>query len=124
MTAVKFPLKVLKPVKLYLKEYQDKLLKRKKELEKEDPFNDVDRVNDNAAIDTEAKEEIGHDRISALKLEIDKTLVRVKKALTKIKVGKYGICDHCGQMIDTDRLAVDPTTVTCIKCVKKNKSLT
>ena len=122
MTVIKFPSKLLEPVKLYLKEHQEKLLERKKALEKEDPFNDTDRVNDNAAIDTEAAEEIGHDRVSALKLEIDKTLVRIKKALTKIKVGKYGICDMCGKMIDTDRLAIDPTVVTCIKCVKKNSS--
>jgi DnaK suppressor protein len=110
MTAIKFPMKVLKPVRQYLKEHQDRLIERKKALEKEDPYNDTD-----------AAEEVGHDRVSALKLEIDKTLVRIKKALTKIRVGKYGICDKCGKMIDTDRLAIDPTVVTCIKCVKKNK---
>lgn len=117
MTTIKFPLKLLEPVKKHLKDHQDKLVERKKALEKEDPFNDVDRVNDNAAIDTEAAEEVGHDRVSALKLEIDKTLIRIKKALSKIKVGKYGVCDSCGKMIDTDRLAIDPTTVFCIKCV-------
>ena len=119
MTAVKFPLKVLKPVQKYLKAEQAKLKKRKEALELEDPFNDEDRVNDNAAIDTDAAEESGHDRVAALKLEVDKTLIRIRKTLTKIKLGRFGTCEKCKKMIDTDRLAIDPTASLCIKCAKK-----
>ena len=119
MTAIKFPRKILKPVQKYLKAEQNKLKKRKEALELEDPFNDEDRVNDNAAIDTDAAEEVGHDRVAALKLEVDKTLIRIRKTLTKIKLGKFGMCDKCHQMIDTDRLAIDPTASHCIKCAKE-----
>jgi len=119
MMKIKFPLKVLLPVRKYLKEEEKKLKKRKKSLELEDPFADEDRVNDNAAVDTDAAEEVGHDRVTALKKEVDKTLIRIRKALTKIKLGKYGLCESCRQLINTDRLAIDPTVSKCIKCAKK-----
>ncbi len=121
MTKIKFPLKVLKPLQKYLKDQKAKLEKRKQALEKEDPFNDIDRVNDNAAIDTDAAEEVGHDRVSALKKEVDKTLIRIRKTLTKIKFGRYGLCEQCKNLIDTDRLSIDPTVTHCIKCAKKKQ---
>ncbi len=121
MSKIKFPLPVLKPVSKYLKDEEKKLKQRKKALETEDPFKDTDRVNDNAAADTEAAEEAGHDRVSALKLEVDKTLIRIRKTLTKIKLGKFGLCETCHQMIDTDRLAVDPTATHCINCAQKKQ---
>lgn len=119
MSRIKFPLPVLKPVSTFLKKEEEKLKKRKMDLEKEDPFSDQERLNDNAAIDTEAAEENGHDRISVLKTEVDKTLIRIRKTLTKIKLGKFGLCDSCGKLIDTDRLAVDPTVTECITCAQK-----
>jgi len=119
MSKIKFPLKILLPLKNRLKNEEVKLKKRKKDLEAEDPFSNVDRINDNAAVDTEAAEEAGHDRITALKFEIDKTLIRVRKTLTRIKVGKYGMCEKCKKLINTDRLAIDATAVNCIKCANK-----
>jgi len=119
MAKIIFPFSVLKPVQKHLEDKEKKLKKRKKTLSKEDPFIDTDRLNDNAALDTEAAEEEGHERVSVLKREIDKTLIRVRKALTRIKVGKYGVCESCGKMIDTDRLAIDPTVELCMVCVNK-----
>ncbi|MFC1711260.1 TraR/DksA C4-type zinc finger protein [Patescibacteria group bacterium] len=118
---MKFPTKVLKPIQDYLENQRKKLEKRKKDLEKEDPFTDVSRVNDNAAIDAEAAEEVGHERISALKNEINKSLIRIRKSLTRIKVGKYGLCTKCKKMINTDRLAIDPTVEHCMSCNSKEK---
>jgi len=116
---IKFPTKILKPIGDYLKREEKKLLQRRKKLKKEDPFANTDRVNDNAASDSDAAEQVGHARVSALLLEINKNLVRIRKTLTRIKLGKYGICKGCGKMIDTDRLAVDPTAEYCLKCAKK-----
>jgi DnaK suppressor protein len=118
---MKFPAKVLQPVQEYLEKQRKKLIKRKKDLAKEDPFFNTDRVNDNAAVDTEAAEEADHERVSALSMEINRNLARVRKALTRIKIGKYGMCVKCGKMIDTDRLAIDPTAEFCIKCQQKQK---
>ena len=113
-----FPIKILKPLANFLNKEEKRLTLRKKSLEKEDPYNNTDRLMDNAAVDTDAAEEFGHERISALKKEIDKALIRIRKTLTKIKVGKYGTCEDCGQMIDTDRLACYPTATLCINCQK------
>ena len=116
MSKIQFPTKILQPLQQKLQSEEIKLKKRRQDLEAEDPFNDDDRVSNNAAVDTDAAEEFGHDRVSALKLEVDKTLINIRKTLTRIKVGRFGLCEKCHQMIDTDRLAIDPTASLCIRC--------
>jgi len=119
---IKFPRKILKPIENFLRQKEGRLKKQKAELKKEDPYTDTSRVNDNAASDAEAAEESGHERITALRKEIDKALIEIRKTLTRIRLGKYGTCEKCGQMIDTDRLAIKPTATACIKCEKKKKA--
>jgi RNA polymerase-binding transcription factor DksA len=121
MSKIKFPKKVLQPLWQYLKREEKKLEKRKEELKKQDPFSDFSRINDNAASDADAAEQSGHARIAALIQQIDKTLINIKKTLTKIKIGRYGICERCGKMIDTDRLAINPTARFCVECEKKRQ---
>ena len=121
MNKQSFPKKVIKPMQDYLVNFQKLLRKRSQQLKKEDPFFDSDRVNDNASSDADASEISGHDRITALRQDISSRLVIVRKALTKIKLGKYGLCDHCGKMIDTDRLQINPTAELCIACEKKKE---
>jgi DnaK suppressor protein len=123
MVKVKFPLSVLKPIKEHLKKEEKKLKKRKKKLQKEDPFQDPERLNDNA-VDSDAAEKAGHERVAALKKEIDNALIEVRKTLTKIKVGNYGLCEECGHMIDTGRLSAKPTADLCMKCLKKERAKT
>lgn len=118
---IKFPVKVLKPLRDYLVSQQRRLERRKGNLIREDPFSDSSRVNDNAASDAEAAEISGHDRIEALRGEMDRRLITIRKALTKIRLGKYGLCEECGRMIDTDRLAVSPTAELCIRCERKKR---
>lgn len=118
---VTFPAKVLEPVRAFLTKEIDRLAKRKENLKREDPFTDVRRVADSAAPDTDAAEQAGHERISALKQEVDRRLIQIKKALARIKIGKYGICEKCGRMIDTDRLVVMPESTLCVKCGRKGE---
>lgn len=117
---IEFPAKVLEPVKNYLQREEKRLKKRKEQLEKEDPFSDPDRANNNA-MDTDALEQAGHERVEAIKEEVDKALITIRKSLTRIKLGSYGLCEECGKMIDTDRLAVNPTATHCIDCVRKQE---
>lgn len=116
---LKFPKDVLQNVKKYLEEKQQQTERRLSSLKKEDPFSDPDRLVDKASSDTEAKEEFGHDNIAALQTELGKVLIRTRKALTKIKIGKYGVCENCGKMIDTDRLSIMPTADLCVACERK-----
>lgn len=108
-----FPAKLLVPVSVFLQAQLKKLEKTKKDISKEDPFKDVSRSNNNASPDTDAEEQFGHARTSALKEQLDRRIIQTKKALTMIKIGKYGICEDCGKMIDTDRLMVYPDATLC-----------
>ena len=51
-------------------------------------------------------EQIGHFEAEIKVGFVKKQIIEFRKALSKIKIGKYGICDKCGEMIDTDRLAL------------------
>jgi DnaK suppressor protein len=117
----RFPANVLTPVANFLTARLHTLEKRKKEISKEDPFSDPSRVDDNAAPDTEADEQFGHARTSAIKTEITKNIIGIRKALTRIKIGKYGTCEECGQMIDTARLIAFPEATLCAKDAQKRE---
>lgn len=115
---VTYPKEVLEPVKNHLNEELSKLEKRKAELDVEDPFSDRARIDDNAAIDTDAAEQVGHMRVSALKQTMDRSIIQIRKAMARIKIGKYGLCERCGKFIDTDRLMIMPETTFCVACEK------
>jgi DnaK suppressor protein len=117
-----YPKRLLTPVANFLQKQIKRLERRKKEVEKEDPFSDTDRINDNASPDTDAAEQFGHARTRAIRDQIDRKIIQTKKALSRIKVGKYGICEDCGDFIDTDRLVIYPEATFCAKCKKKRES--
>jgi RNA polymerase-binding transcription factor DksA len=119
--APKFPASLLAPVGRFLTEKLKNLERRKKEISSEDPFRDTSRILDNASPDADAAEQFGHARTSALKTEINRKIVQIRKALAMIKIGKYGICEECGQMIDTDRLMVYPEATLCAKDDEKRE---
>jgi RNA polymerase-binding transcription factor DksA len=116
-----YPAAVLKPVRDYLSGKLFGLERRKKELSKEDPFADKARLLDNAAVDADAAERVGHMQVSAVKQTVDRSIIQIRKALTQIKIGRYGMCERCGKMIDTDRLMIMPETTLCIDCEKKRE---
>lgn len=121
MTNLTFPSNILKPVGDFLSAQLHILIKRKKDIEKEDPFADTSRVMDNASPDTDAAEQFGHARTSALKSQLDRQIIQIHKALTRIRIGKYGICEDCGQMIDTERLMAYPQATLCTSCQAKRE---
>ena len=120
-TPPRFPASVLSPVANFLSARLNNLKKRKKEISSEDPFKNTERVNDNAAPDIEADEQFGHARTSAISGAIRRQIIQLRKALTRIKIGKYGICEECGQMIDTDRLMIYPEATLCKKDAAKRE---
>ena len=122
MNAVTFPANIISPIKDFLSREELRLKKRKDSLDKEDPFEDTSRVTDNAATDTDAIEQIGHERTQALKREVDRRLIQIRKALSRINIGKYGQCEKCGNMIDTDRLMIMPEATVCVDCEKKKNN--
>ena len=118
---IRFPKKFLGPIAKYFEKQKKKTQKQISLVEKEDPFADTDRLIDNAASDTEAKEQFGHLRAESLKKQLIGRLQKIEKALFRVKKGKYGSCEKCGKMIDTDRLAANPTATLCLKCEENSK---
>lgn len=118
---VRYPAKLMAPVANFLKNKLKILERRKKLIEEEDPFSDTSRVTDNASMDTDAAEQFGHARTTAIREQIERKIIQTKKALARVKVGKYGVCEVCGKMIDTDRLVAYPEATLCAKDARKKE---
>lgn len=116
-----FPVSVLKPLVSYLKGEEKRLHKAKIELKKADPFILGNRDEDNS-VDSDVAENVEHDRSAAMRKQVTKSLIEIRKTLTRIKLGKYGLCSSCKKMIDTDRLAIKPTAEYCVECEQKIES--
>jgi len=115
-----FPSTVLAPLVRFLRGEEKKLKNAKKGLKLEDPFIVGDREADNS-VDSDVAENVDHDRSYAMRRLVSKSIVAIRKTLTRIKLGKYGICSNCGKMIDTDRLAIKPTAEFCFDCETKKE---
>jgi DnaK suppressor protein len=46
-------------------------------------------------------------------------LGKIEGAFRRIEAGEYGNCFVCGEVIDIQRLSVDPTYTRCIQCAGK-----
>lgn len=118
-SALAFPRKLLGPVGDFLSEQLGRLERRRTSLTNDDPFSSSRGDENFASPDTNAAEQFGHARVEAMHREIDKRIVQMRKALARVKIGSYGICENCGKMIDTDRLVIFPEVTLCISCEKK-----
>ncbi|OGG06078.1 hypothetical protein A3D05_04230 [Candidatus Gottesmanbacteria bacterium RIFCSPHIGHO2_02_FULL_40_24] len=118
---MKFPKAVMDNVSRNLIKLRKTVEERIHSLKLQDPFSDPERLNDNAASDTEAKEESSHERMEALEKELRAHLEEINLTLQRIKKGTYGKCQNCGKMIDTDRLAIKPTALYCVDCERKKE---
>ena len=102
-----------------LEQEKKNLEKRLAELKIQDPFNDPERLIDNASNDTEANEESTHDRYAAMMREITMKLTDISEALARINDGTYGTCANCGKPVGVERIAAIPTAKFCVACGNK-----
>lgn len=51
-----------------------------------------------------------------------KLIKKIKKALTRIEKGSFGICEKCGEDITKKRLIARPVTTQCIDCKTKEEA--
>lgn len=114
---VSFPLALITPIKNFLEKEIDKLKKTKKSLEKGDPFLDTDRANQNS-LEEDVDEQVGHLETEIKVKFLSRQIVQMRKALSRLKIGRFGVCEKCNKMIDTDRLAIKPDATICVKCEK------
>ncbi len=98
-----------------LKSEKTQSLKQIEELKKNDPFADPDHASDNAAVDTDAREQIGHQTIEAQIITLEKRIADIDLAVTKIAKGTYGYCEKCNEQIPLPRLELIPEARYCVK---------
>lgn len=89
------------------------------ELRKDDPFSDPDHASDNAAVDTDVREQVGHDTIEAEIKDLERRVKDIDIALKKITKNQFGKCEKCGKSIPQARLKLVPEAQFCIDCEKK-----
>ncbi|HLD96244.1 MAG TPA: TraR/DksA C4-type zinc finger protein [Patescibacteria group bacterium] len=67
----------------------------------------------------QATEGLSQERIAVEQGILEKLLMETRLALSKMKIGKYGICENCGQPIERSRLKVYPQARYGLDCEKK-----
>jgi DnaK suppressor protein len=117
----KFSKKDLAEIGAILLQKKEEIEKRIEDLRAEDPFADPDHANDNAAVDTDVREQEGHERIEAQIKDLEEHFNNIKIALGKIKKGNYGYCERCQSPIDEKRLKIFPEARFCIDCEREMK---
>src|SRR3989344_5190561 len=95
------------------------LQKQIEDLKKNDPFADPEHATDNAAVDTDVREQVGHDTIEAEIKALQRKLSDINLALQKMKKGKYGMCERCGLAIPVARLKLLPEARYDVDCEQK-----
>jgi len=118
--SVRFPGKLLVPIKRFLESEIIRLKRRERGMKQSDPFMDSARTSENS-VEEDVDEQVGHFETVVKVNFIKKQIVQVRKALTFLKIGKYGTCEKCGKMIDTDRLAIKPEATVCVECKKESE---
>src|SRR3989304_3075632 len=96
--------KLQKNLQEILEKEVKKLQKQIEDLKKNDPFADPEHATDNAAVDTDVREQVGHDTIEAEIKDLEKKQTDINIALQKMQKGKYGVCERCGKVIPLPRL--------------------
>ncbi len=113
--------------------YKTKLMEEKKKVEsllKElgvvDETGDWEATPENEMVEQEVQDEADMAERSTdfeertIKLNsLEERLGDIRKALAKIEKGNYGICEDCGNPIESDRLEVNPSAMTCKKCMNQ-----
>ena len=122
LTPIEYPMYLIRPVSSFLSLQLRRLERTKREIVKDDPFKNTDRLTDNAAPDADAEEQFGHARSTAIREQLDRTIIQTRRAMARIKIGQYGICEKCGNMINTDRLMAKPEATLCVRCEAKKES--
>jgi RNA polymerase-binding transcription factor DksA len=77
-------------------------------VESQDPFKNSDYLEDNAAIDTDVREQLGHETVEAEVKSLQRRLKLVEKALRKMEKGTYGLDAKSGEPISFERLKIMP----------------
>jgi len=66
--------------------------------------------------------EDGMKELTDTKMGVVKNMrTQLKRALSFLRMGKYGVCEICGKPIDKARLSVYPEATKCVNCSSKSE---
>jgi RNA polymerase-binding transcription factor DksA len=102
-----------------LQEEKTKISSQIQKLQADDPFSDADYANDNAAVDTDVREQDYHAIVEAQIKQLEKRQKDIDHTLGKMAKGKYGVCENCNRDIPQARLELVPEARLCVDCEKK-----
>jgi len=68
--------------------------------DREDNASEVEQYSDNLPVE----------------ITLEKKLQDIIEALDRMEKGNYGVCANCNQEIDIERLKINPSAKTCVKC--------
>jgi DnaK suppressor protein len=69
-----------------------------------------------SSVDDAAAEMFEHEKALAIEGTLEDILADVEHALHKVDDKSYGVCDGCGQPIDSERLQALPQASLCLAC--------
>lgn len=113
---------------IWLKKIKNKLEKEKEKLENElkgfavkdkklkGDWDTIYPKLGNNSLEDEANEVEEYGNLLPIENALELELQKINRALTKIKKGKYGLCEKCKKPISLKRLNVYPQSVYCRKC--------
>ncbi|MFB3738309.1 MAG: TraR/DksA family transcriptional regulator [Candidatus Velamenicoccus archaeovorus] len=108
-----------------LRELRASLEEQRHHLRKEIEEHGGDPESDDAAFDIErgfadsAHSTAERARLLSVLKALRSNYRLVDRALTKMDLGTYGICERCGQPISIERLEALPWAILCIDCKQK-----
>jgi DnaK suppressor protein len=78
------------------------------------------RLGDTTGDEADAAFDSGAEEVSSSLAEIEtRELALIEKAISKLKQGTYGICEHCSKKIPVARLTALPYSVYCVPCQRE-----
>ena len=108
-----------------LQSIKNLLLRQKKKVEKEiktvdseDPVMESGGLAEASESGTESWLADAHSRAVSVKNSLQEILDKTKKALMALSKGKYGKCENCGKVIESERLKAMPAAIFCVDCSK------
>jgi RNA polymerase-binding transcription factor DksA len=116
MTKTNFTTDFLEFIKSRLNNKDKELQKTESLLKAEDPYMQPGRADGNSESMDEAILEDGLKETTDTRLGLIKAArLQVKRALSFLKIGRYGVCEICGKPIDKARLEVYPEATKCVE---------
>ncbi|MBI2601266.1 hypothetical protein HYW42_04930 [Candidatus Daviesbacteria bacterium] len=105
-----------------LKQLKEKLVQEEKETAKhlkkmENEQNSDNDLPETADIGSFSWQADISSSLYIIKQNLSKRIEVIQKALVKIKVGTYGVCERCQRQIKRARLEVFPSASTCGVCI-------